>query len=115
MLVGLLLAADDLVLRTPGVVGSAIVMAKQRSPQINWNFAAMPKLPSLPRFVTRDAVIAKTVKDTKVAKGKRGEEPVPATGKKAIVPSDPLAIIDPDDPLQQPILLSKKAGKDRRR
>lgn len=53
--VGLLLAADDLVLRTPGAVGGAITTVKKRAPQINWSFPAIPKLPSLPRFVTRDA------------------------------------------------------------
>jgi hypothetical protein len=45
-LVGLLLAADDLVLRTPGVVNAAIVTVKDRAPQIKWNFVALPKLPA---------------------------------------------------------------------
>jgi S-DNA-T family DNA segregation ATPase FtsK/SpoIIIE len=54
-LVGLLLAADDLVLRTPGVVSSAIVTVRDRAPQINWRFVPLPTLPALPRFVTRDA------------------------------------------------------------
>jgi DNA segregation ATPase FtsK/SpoIIIE, S-DNA-T family len=57
-LVGLLLAADDLVLRTPGVVSSAFVVVKDKAPHINWNFVSLPKLPALPRFVTRDAVLA---------------------------------------------------------
>ncbi len=56
MLVGLLLAADDLVLRTPGMVGQAIVHVKQHAPNINWKFPPLPKLPSLPRFVTRDSL-----------------------------------------------------------
>ncbi|HSU69658.1 MAG TPA: DNA translocase FtsK [Tepidisphaeraceae bacterium] len=56
-LVGLLLAADDLVLRTPGVVSSAFVVVRDRAPQIKWNFVPLPKLPSLPKFVTKDALI----------------------------------------------------------
>jgi S-DNA-T family DNA segregation ATPase FtsK/SpoIIIE len=58
-LVGLLLAADDLVLRTPGVVGNAFTVMRDKAPKINWNFVQLPKLPSLPKFVTRDAVAAK--------------------------------------------------------
>src|SRR5947207_4497261 len=54
-LIGLLLTADDLVLRAPGVVGGAITEVKQRTPQIKFSFPSLPKLPSLPRFVTRDA------------------------------------------------------------
>jgi S-DNA-T family DNA segregation ATPase FtsK/SpoIIIE len=55
MLIGLLLAADDLVLRTPGVVGHAVTTVRNNAPKINWNFMPLPSLPSLPRFVTRDA------------------------------------------------------------
>ena len=58
-LVGLLLTADDLVLRTPGVVGSAIVTVKDKAPRINWNFVPLPRLPALPTFVTRDALAMK--------------------------------------------------------
>jgi S-DNA-T family DNA segregation ATPase FtsK/SpoIIIE len=58
-LVGLLLAADDLVLRTPGVVSGAFTVVRDKAPRINWNFVQIPKLPSLPKFVTRDAVLAK--------------------------------------------------------
>src|SRR5690606_32798755 len=50
ILVGLLLAADDLVLRTPALVGSAMNNLKSRTPKINWNFITVPRLPSLPRF-----------------------------------------------------------------
>jgi DNA segregation ATPase FtsK/SpoIIIE, S-DNA-T family len=57
MLVGLLLAADDLVLRAPGVVGAAINEVKDRTPQFKFNFPPLPKLPALPRFVTRDAIL----------------------------------------------------------
>jgi S-DNA-T family DNA segregation ATPase FtsK/SpoIIIE len=59
LLVGLLLAADDLVLRTPGVVGSAIEHVRNNKPQIKWNFLPIPRLPSLPRFVTRDSLTAR--------------------------------------------------------
>jgi S-DNA-T family DNA segregation ATPase FtsK/SpoIIIE len=58
ILIGLLLVADDLVLRTPGVVGAAIATARKRAPGIRlrgFKFPEMPKLPSLPRFVTRDS------------------------------------------------------------
>jgi DNA segregation ATPase FtsK/SpoIIIE, S-DNA-T family len=55
-LVGLLLTADDLVLRAPGVVSSAYVVVKDKAPQIKWNFVPMPKLPALPKFVTKDAI-----------------------------------------------------------
>ncbi|HET6246943.1 MAG TPA: DNA translocase FtsK 4TM domain-containing protein [Tepidisphaeraceae bacterium] len=118
MLVGLLLAADDLVLRAPGVVNSAFVIAKQRAPQINWNFVTLPKLPALPRFVTREAAAAKAVRDLKAAakpKKQSGAEQDgsagPVAGAKKATPLSPIEIIDPDDPTRQPILLSKKSGK----
>src|SRR5206468_4486341 len=53
-LVGLLLAADDLVVRVPGFVGNAVSAMKERSPQVKFSFPQLPKLPALPRFVTRD-------------------------------------------------------------
>jgi S-DNA-T family DNA segregation ATPase FtsK/SpoIIIE len=60
-LIGLLLAADDLVLRAPGFVGSAVTNIKDRTPDFKWNFIpSLPKLPSLPRFVTRDSVSAES-------------------------------------------------------
>ena len=55
-LVGLLLAADDLVVRVPEFVGAAISTVKSRTPTMRFSFPQLPKLPSLPRFVTRDAV-----------------------------------------------------------
>jgi S-DNA-T family DNA segregation ATPase FtsK/SpoIIIE len=60
LLIGLLLTADDLVLRAPGVVSGAISEVKQRAPSMNFRFPALPKLPSLPGFVTRDALIKPT-------------------------------------------------------
>jgi S-DNA-T family DNA segregation ATPase FtsK/SpoIIIE len=58
MLVGLLLAADDLVLRAPGAVSAAITEVRQRTPElgIRFSFPEMPKLPSLPSFRTRDSI-----------------------------------------------------------
>ncbi|MBC7782409.1 MAG: DNA translocase FtsK 4TM domain-containing protein, partial [Burkholderiales bacterium] len=57
MLVGLILAADDLVMRAPGVISGAINSARERVPgqaKMRFKFPEMPKLPSMPRFVTRD-------------------------------------------------------------
>src|SRR5436190_8873733 len=61
-LVGLLLCADDLVVRAPAMIGRTIQTVRDRAPaikanirQINWNAVPLPKLPSLPRFVTNDA------------------------------------------------------------
>jgi S-DNA-T family DNA segregation ATPase FtsK/SpoIIIE len=58
MMIGLLLAADELVLRTPGVVGQAITHVKQNTPQIHWKFPTLPTLPTLPKFITKDAIKA---------------------------------------------------------
>src|SRR5688500_6375036 len=60
-IVGLLLCADDLVVRAPGYIGKTIQTVRERTPSfgmssINFKFPALPKLPSLPKFVTRDAV-----------------------------------------------------------
>src|SRR3954453_22412054 len=61
-LVGLLLCADDLVVRAPAMIGRTIQTVRDRAPaikanirQINWNAVPLPKLPALPRFVTKDA------------------------------------------------------------
>lgn len=96
LLVGLLLAADDLVLRTPGVVGSAIAHVKDHTPQIKWNFLPLPKLPSLPQFVTREAIASKQPK-AKSAKPERAK------------------IVDGDDdlPLKPPVILER--GKEAER
>ena len=58
-LVGLLLSADDLVIRAPGLFSHAVATVKEHTPNINWQFATFPKLPSLSRFVTRDAAASK--------------------------------------------------------
>ena len=109
LLVGLLLAADELVLRTPGMVSSAIEIARERAPKINWNFAPFPKLPALPGFVTRDSVTRpakKTGGRKKVAAdGKDSADPSPRADANGLRPNDPLQIIDPDDPTRQPVLI----------
>src|SRR5258707_5302499 len=55
-LVGLLLAADDLVVRVPGFVGAAVATVKSRTPQVRFSFPPLPRLPALPKFVTRDSI-----------------------------------------------------------
>jgi S-DNA-T family DNA segregation ATPase FtsK/SpoIIIE len=67
-LVGLLLAADDLVVRVPGFVGSAISTVRERTPQMKFSFPQLPKLPALPRFVTRDAVSEEAPSGVKAVK-----------------------------------------------
>ncbi|HEV8606497.1 MAG TPA: DNA translocase FtsK [Tepidisphaeraceae bacterium] len=54
-LVGLLLAADDLVIRAPGFIGQITQAVRASAPQFKFRFPTLPKLPSLPGFVTRDA------------------------------------------------------------
>jgi S-DNA-T family DNA segregation ATPase FtsK/SpoIIIE len=88
-LVGLLLTADDLVLRTPGAVSSAFIVVKDRAPRINWNFVPMPKLPALPKFVTKDAIAAKPVIALKTAGSTRKD-------KLAARPAGPLAPLSPE-------------------
>jgi S-DNA-T family DNA segregation ATPase FtsK/SpoIIIE len=73
-LVGLLLAADDLVLRTPAVVHATYTHVKDNAPKINWNFMPLPKLPSLPGFVTRESILEN------VRAGKKKESTPPSTG-----------------------------------
>jgi S-DNA-T family DNA segregation ATPase FtsK/SpoIIIE len=83
ILIGLLLVADDLVLRTPVIVGHAIVHVKQRAPAVRWKFPPLPKLPPLPNFMTRDAV-----------------KPRPAVASRA---DD-----DDDSPLKPPVILKRE-------
>ena len=54
-LVGLLLAADDLVIRAPAFLGQITQAVRENAPQLKFRFPAIPKFPSLPGFVTRDA------------------------------------------------------------
>src|SRR3954451_11408207 len=87
LLVGLLLAADALVLPTPGFTIAAVATVKERAPQINWNFGNIPRLPALPQFVTRDSVMRPPV----VRK--------PADGPRATPTPAPTA--DPGTPLSR--------------
>ena len=97
MLIGLLLAADDLVLRTPGLVGGAVSTVRNNAPKINWNFMPIPALPSLPRFVTRD-----TIANAVAGKGK-AKSKTAATERK-VPPTDD----DDDAPLKPPVLLKRE-------
>jgi S-DNA-T family DNA segregation ATPase FtsK/SpoIIIE len=74
MLIGLLLAADELVLRAPGVVSEAVVHVRQRVPMMSWKNVPVPKLPSLPRFITADAVKVKAEPKRKPSKEVEEEE-----------------------------------------
>lgn len=72
MIVGLILAADDLALRTPGLIGSAWQTAKGRvseNPLLRFKFPEIPKLPSIERFRTVDHTPRRTTteKPTSVA------------------------------------------------
>ncbi|MDB5356550.1 MAG: ftsK [Phycisphaerales bacterium] len=106
LLVGLLLAADDLVLRTPGMVSSAIVMARENAPQINWKFMPLPRLPALPRFVTREAAAVKASMKPKVPKSRK-----PGDADANDADAATLTIIDPDDPTKQPVLVGRRGAK----
>jgi S-DNA-T family DNA segregation ATPase FtsK/SpoIIIE len=58
MLVGLILAADDLVLRAPGALQTALATAgvsNKAAALMKFKFPDLPKLPSMPSFRTRDA------------------------------------------------------------
>ncbi|HEV2296016.1 MAG TPA: DNA translocase FtsK [Tepidisphaeraceae bacterium] len=113
MLIGLLLAADDLVLRAPGLVGGAINHVKENTnlpsmpplPALRFSFPKLPKLPSLPRFVTKDAVkprgvVAVTRADTLLV-GEEDEEKPPVILKRE--PSTPaqkppaMKLVDPEE------------------
>jgi S-DNA-T family DNA segregation ATPase FtsK/SpoIIIE len=84
ILLGLLLAADDLVLRAPALAIEACSRVKVRKPRFKFSFPALPKLPSLPRFITRDAKVAteepkpsrrKSAKPEAVEENEKEEEP----------------------------------------
>jgi S-DNA-T family DNA segregation ATPase FtsK/SpoIIIE len=88
VLIGLLLAADDLVLRAPGFVGGTMEHLKARTPR--FRFPPLPKLPSLPGFVTRDRVGAPAPKRPS------------RTARKA-------ADGDEEEPIHPPVLLERKS------
>jgi DNA segregation ATPase FtsK/SpoIIIE, S-DNA-T family len=76
MLIGLLLAADDMVLRAPGLAAQAYSSVKIPRPKFKFSFPSLPKLPSLPWFVTRDVLPEKPAKKAprKAAKSKSVDE-----------------------------------------
>jgi S-DNA-T family DNA segregation ATPase FtsK/SpoIIIE len=97
-LVGVLLAADDLVVRVPGFVGNAwstMREMKERAPQIKFNFPALPRLPSLPRFVTRDSVKMLAAKPVKAS----------------VIASSPSKGLEEEENLKAPVLLKTKPEK----
>ncbi|HTW95034.1 MAG TPA: DNA translocase FtsK, partial [Tepidisphaeraceae bacterium] len=74
MIVGLLLAWDELLLRTPGLVRHAAGSVKENAtqlPKIQFSLKQLPKLPPLPGFVTRDSL-----KEATVLKPKAPAKPV---------------------------------------
>ncbi len=83
LLIGLLLAADDLVLQTPGAVTAAYAAVKERAPQINWNFIPIPQLPALPKFVTKEAVMARVAAAAAASAARRDERSAAAAKSKA--------------------------------
>ncbi len=63
MLIGLILAADDLVMRAPGIISSALSSARSKVPSaalMRFKFPEMPSLPSMPKFITRDLDFSKS-------------------------------------------------------
>ncbi|HSZ54906.1 MAG TPA: DNA translocase FtsK [Tepidisphaeraceae bacterium] len=107
-LVGLLLAADDLVLRTPGVVAGTITTVRDKAPRINWNFLPVPKLPSLPGFVTKDAIAkrASMLRDKGI--GEQDDDSIPLKPEKfrksdakaagPIAPLSPAVVVAGNEP-----------------
>jgi DNA segregation ATPase FtsK/SpoIIIE, S-DNA-T family len=88
MMIGLLLVADELVLRTPEMVGSAIGHVRQRAPQFRFNFGPLPKLPSLPKFRTLDIFKRESKPDDRIDLKYDNDEPV-ATDSAHFDHSDP--------------------------
>jgi len=62
MVVGLLLAADDLVMRAPGIAAAAYTNVKARTPNVNFRLPTMPTLPTRQATVARET--AKSAKRT---------------------------------------------------
>jgi len=56
ILVGLLLAADDLLLAAPRAIVGMLTVARSRTAHLRFNFANIPTLPAMSRFVTRDVL-----------------------------------------------------------
>ncbi|HVT87991.1 MAG TPA: DNA translocase FtsK [Tepidisphaeraceae bacterium] len=120
MLIGLLLAADELVLHTPAVVTSAIGKVKEHAPSWrNWKIVPLPALPRMSKFVTKETV-AKPAKPkkaiVKVVKEEEAEDeeekPVESKRKAAAVedieedeePEKPAAVV-PAAPIRKDIIV----------
>ncbi len=98
ILVGLLLAADDLVLRTPGIAMATVAHVKEMAPSIpGFNFPSVPKLPSLPRFVTRDSTVML-----------KPPKPKNASAKPQAKRQTDAADEDEEDDLKPPVLLKRE-------
>ena len=101
--VGTILAADELVVRMPVVVGGAVRKARDMTPNFSLRFPEVPKLPSLPRFVTRDALAStvmakapKLAKKSDVIDAPPAEKPTTAIVRKAKkLKEEAAAILDP--------------------
>jgi DNA segregation ATPase FtsK/SpoIIIE, S-DNA-T family len=88
MLVGLILAADDLVLRTPGMLSHALSRTRDAVPSnvlMRFKFPEMPKLPRLPDFITRDSVSIAIPRTTSIIE----EDDTPVVLEKKIRKSPP--------------------------
>jgi S-DNA-T family DNA segregation ATPase FtsK/SpoIIIE len=86
ILIGLLLAADDLVLRTPGAVSAAYTSVKTHAPKIGVPAKlvsiSLPKLPSIPWFAERRATTTTAVPVKVTTKTKAAQDEASKTNKK---------------------------------
>jgi S-DNA-T family DNA segregation ATPase FtsK/SpoIIIE len=101
ILIGLLLAADDLVLRAPGFAVNAYSSVRTFKPRIKFSFPPLPRLPSLPNFVTRDAVRSTSRRSKTKAEKVTGSE----SAAEEIKPDDESEIDPPakaDEPQSPP-------------
>ncbi|MGC4032214.1 MAG: DNA translocase FtsK 4TM domain-containing protein [Tepidisphaeraceae bacterium] len=93
MLVGLILAADDLVMRAPSALGNAMANAKLRMPSagslMNFKFPEMPKLPSMPKFVTREGGAVRVSRDEVGVDDEEEAKPNPIVGRGKKTPPPP--------------------------
>ncbi len=95
-LIGLLLVADDLVLRAPQFVNATIALARENAPDVKFRFPQFTKLPALPNFMTRDAAAATA---NRLLKPRAIQTSVPDRKK----------IDDDEDDLAKPMVLLKPA------
>jgi S-DNA-T family DNA segregation ATPase FtsK/SpoIIIE len=90
-LLGVLLAADELVIRMPAMVGGAYRSVKAASPKMAMSFPPVPRLPSLPRFVTRDVYEEKQKEKSAKAQAKINRARVAELLEDDVPPVDPPA------------------------